>query len=66
MKGMIWTWYESSQLMKKQRDDKNKKIEQKRQELQQFIRRFSANASKSRQATSRRWFFRASMGKSYP
>ncbi|MCB0299067.1 MAG: ABC-F family ATP-binding cassette domain-containing protein, partial [Calditrichaeota bacterium] len=47
-------WYESSQLMKKQREDKNKKLEQKRAELLQFIQRFSANASKSRQATSRK------------
>jgi ATPase subunit of ABC transporter with duplicated ATPase domains len=47
-------WYESSQLLKKQREERNKKVEQKRQELLQFIQRFSANASKSRQATSRK------------
>lgn len=47
-------WYESSQLMAKQIADKNKKIEEKRNELLEFIRRFSANASKSKQATSRK------------
>lgn len=47
-------WYQSSQLALKQRDDKNKKNEDKRKELQDFIARFSANASKSRQATSRK------------
>lgn len=47
-------WYESSQLLKRQREDKNKKVEQQRKELQDFIRRFSANASKSKQATSRK------------
>ncbi len=47
-------WYQSSQLALKQRDDKNKKSEDKRKELQDFIARFSANASKSRQATSRK------------
>ncbi len=47
-------WYQSSQLALKQRDDKNKKSEDKRKELQDFISRFSANASKSRQATSRK------------
>jgi ATPase subunit of ABC transporter with duplicated ATPase domains len=47
-------WYESSQLALKQRSDQNKKIEDKRKELQEFIERFSANASKSRQATSRK------------
>ena len=47
-------WYESSELMKKQLSDKNKKLEQKRKELQDFVARFSANASKSRQATSRK------------
>ncbi|HEY8402704.1 MAG TPA: ATP-binding cassette domain-containing protein [Cytophagaceae bacterium] len=46
-------WYESSQLALKQKADQNKKIEEKRAELQNFIARFSANASKSRQATSR-------------
>ncbi len=47
-------WYESSQLMARQLGDKNKKIEEKRQALIDFIARFSANASKSRQATSRK------------
>lgn len=47
-------WYESSQLMSRQINDKNKKIEEKRQALLDFIARFSANASKSRQATSRK------------
>jgi len=47
-------WYESSQLALRQRADQNKKIEDKRKELQEFIERFSANASKSRQATSRK------------
>jgi ATPase subunit of ABC transporter with duplicated ATPase domains len=47
-------WYQASQLASKQRADKNKKAEQKREELLDFIRRFSANASKSRQATSRK------------
>ena len=47
-------WYESSQLMQKLIKDQNKKAEQKIEELQSFIRRFSANKSKSRQATSRR------------
>lgn len=47
-------WYESSQLMQKLLKDQNKKAEQKIEELQNFIRRFSANKSKSRQATSRR------------
>ncbi|MFC6999878.1 ABC-F family ATP-binding cassette domain-containing protein [Rufibacter roseus] len=46
-------WYESSQLALKQRSDANKKTEDKRKELQAFIARFSANASKSKQATSR-------------
>ncbi|MFT2007868.1 ABC-F family ATP-binding cassette domain-containing protein [Pontibacter sp. 13R65] len=46
-------WYESSQLASKQRSDANKKAEDKRKELEEFIRRFSANASKSKQATSR-------------
>ncbi|TDB64522.1 ABC-F family ATP-binding cassette domain-containing protein [Arundinibacter roseus] len=46
-------WYESSQLAQKQRQDANKKAEDKRKELEDFIRRFSANASKSKQATSR-------------
>jgi len=47
-------WYETSQLLLKQRADKNKKAEAKRAELLDFIARFSANASKSRQATSRK------------
>ena len=47
-------WYESSQLALKQRSDQNKKSEDKKKELQEFISRFSANASKSKQATSRR------------
>jgi ATPase subunit of ABC transporter with duplicated ATPase domains len=46
-------WYHSSQLALKQKHDQNKKIEDKRKELQEFITRFSANASKSKQATSR-------------
>ena len=47
-------WYESSQLVQKLMKDQNKKAEQKIQELQTFIARFSANKSKSRQAPSRR------------
>ncbi|HKM03165.1 MAG TPA: ATP-binding cassette domain-containing protein [Lachnospiraceae bacterium] len=47
-------WYESSQLMVKQMKDANKKKEEKMKELQEFITRFSANASKSKQATSRK------------
>ena len=47
-------WYESNELMKTLINNKNKKLEQKRQELQEFIARFSANASKSKQATSRK------------
>ncbi len=47
-------WYESSQLMARQINDKNKKTEDKRQALIDFIARFSANASKSRQATARK------------
>jgi ATPase subunit of ABC transporter with duplicated ATPase domains len=47
-------WYESSQLMARQMSDKNKKTEDKRQALLEFIARFSANASKSKQATSRK------------
>jgi len=47
-------WYESSQLALKQRADQNKKMEDRVKELQEFIRRFSANASKSKQATSRK------------
>lgn len=47
-------WYQSSQLALKQKSDQNKKTDDKRKELQDFIERFSANASKSRQATSRK------------
>ena len=47
-------WYESSQLAARQMSDKNKKTEEKRRELMDFIARFSANASKSKQATSRK------------
>tara|TARA_B110000037_G_scaffold222189_1_gene296032 strand:- start:2602 stop:4218 length:1617 start_codon:yes stop_codon:yes gene_type:complete len=47
-------WYESSQLLLSQRSNKNKKAEEKVKELKDFIARFSANASKSKQATSRK------------
>lgn len=47
-------WYESSQLIARQINDKNKKNEEKRKDLLDFIARFSANASKSKQATSRK------------
>ena len=47
-------WYESSQLALRQRKNTNKKAEEKKKELQEFIARFSANASKSKQATSRK------------
>lgn len=47
-------WYQSSQLALSQRTSANKKAEEKKKELQEFIARFSANASKSKQATSRR------------
>lgn len=47
-------WYESSQLALKQASDKNKKMEEKKKDLLDFIARFSANASKSKQATSRK------------
>lgn len=47
-------WYESSQLAARQMSDRNKKMEDKRKDLLDFIARFSANASKSRQATSRK------------
>jgi ATPase subunit of ABC transporter with duplicated ATPase domains len=47
-------WYQSSQLASSQRSSANKKAEEKKKELQEFIQRFSANASKSKQATSRR------------
>jgi ATPase subunit of ABC transporter with duplicated ATPase domains len=47
-------WYESSQLAARQRAQQNKKAEEKRKELQEFIQRFSANVAKSKQATSRK------------
>lgn len=47
-------WYESSQLAARQATDKNKKAEEKKKDLLEFIARFSANASKSKQATSRK------------
>lgn len=47
-------WYESSQLALRQASDKNKKMEEKKKDLLEFIARFSANASKSRQATARK------------
>ena len=47
-------WYESNQLMQELIRNQNKKMEQKKKELQDFIARFSANASKSKQATSRK------------
>jgi len=47
-------WYESSQLALRQKSDQNKKLEDRRKELQEFVERFSANASKSKQATSRK------------
>ena len=47
-------WYESSQLLLRQQKDQNKKAEQRAKELKEFIARFSANASKSKQATSRK------------
>ncbi len=46
-------WYESSQLAAKQRSDQNKKSDEKRKELEEFIRRFAANVAKSKQATAR-------------
>ena len=46
-------WYESSQLAARQKADQNKKVEEKRKELEEFIRRFSANVAKSKQATAR-------------
>jgi ATPase subunit of ABC transporter with duplicated ATPase domains len=52
--GIYTFWYESSQLMARQMNDKNKKNEDKRAALLDFIARFSANASKSKQATSRK------------
>ncbi|TNE81198.1 MAG: ATP-binding cassette domain-containing protein [Bacteroidetes bacterium] len=47
-------WYQSSQLALRQRTDQNKKAEEKKKELQEFIARFSANVAKSRQATARK------------
>ena len=47
-------WYMSSQLIARQQSDKNKRVEEKRKDLMEFITRFSANASKSKQATSRK------------
>jgi ATPase subunit of ABC transporter with duplicated ATPase domains len=47
-------WYESSQLASRQRAQQNKKAEEKKAELEEFIRRFSANVAKSKQATSRK------------
>ncbi|QXP67422.1 ABC-F family ATP-binding cassette domain-containing protein [Polaribacter sp. AHE13PA] len=47
-------WYESSQLATRQRAQQNKKAEEKKKELEEFIRRFSANMAKSKQATSRK------------
>ena len=47
-------WYESSQLMQRILRDQNRKAEEKKRDLEEFIRRFSANKSKSRQATSRK------------
>ena len=47
-------WYESSQLAARQRAQQNKKAEEKKKELQEFIQRFSANVAKSKQATSRK------------
>jgi len=47
-------WLESSQLILRQRNETNKKVEKKREELKKFIARFSANASKAKQATSRK------------
>ena len=52
--GKYTFWSQSSQLALRQRQEANKKVEDKRKELQDFIARFSANASKSRQATSRK------------
>ena len=47
-------WYESSQLAARQHAQQNKKAEEKKKELEEFIRRFSANVAKSKQATSRK------------
>jgi len=53
-KGNFTFWLETSRLVLRQRTESNKKIEEKRQEMMAFIARFSANASKARQATSRK------------
>ena len=58
-------WYESSQLMIRQMKEANKKKEEKIKELQEFISRFSANASKSRQATSRKKPWKKSSWRSF-
>ena len=47
-------WSQASQLIKKQKEEQNKKTEEKMEELKAFIARFSANASKAKQATSRK------------
>mgnify|MGYP003323163064 FL=1 len=52
--GIYTFWYESSQLAARQRAQQNKKSEEKKKELEEFIRRFSANVAKSKQATSRK------------
>lgn len=52
--GTYTFWYESSQLAARQRAQQNKKAEEKKAELEEFIRRFSANVAKSKQATSRK------------
>ncbi|RXG28382.1 ABC-F family ATP-binding cassette domain-containing protein [Leeuwenhoekiella marinoflava] len=52
--GNYMFWYESSQLAARQRAQQNKKAEEKKKELEEFIRRFSANVAKSKQATSRK------------
>jgi len=52
--GSYTFWYESSQLALRQQQTQNKKSEEKKKELEEFIRRFSANVAKSRQATSRK------------
>ena len=52
--GNYTCWYESSQLAARQRAQQNKKAEDKKKELEEFIRRFSANVAKSKQATSRK------------
>ncbi|MDB4297294.1 ATP-binding cassette domain-containing protein [Flavobacteriaceae bacterium] len=52
--GSYTFWYESSQLAAKQRQQANKKAEDKKKELEEFVRRFSANMAKSKQATSRK------------